>query len=104
MPLKTQLQILQESVVEKNDDYSISVTISPPVPDPEVKIHQRSDLEIKISDLRAKKSAQMALFDEEIAQIQALLDLCDQKGVIVKPAEVFVPPVIDPDVIIPDFN
>lgn len=95
---------LKNAVVAKADDYSISVTFTPPQPEPEIQIHQRATLEAKIADLRARKAAEDALYDSEIAHIQALLDLCDQQGVTVKPPVVFVPPEINPDVILPDYN
>ena len=73
--------------VKKLDDYTLEVTTTPPAPDPVVQTYDRGFLEQQLKDIQKQKDDFDAERDTEIAQVQKLLDLCDQQGVITKPIE-----------------
>ena len=68
----------------KLDDFTLEVTTTPEVT-PVVQTYDRGFLEQQKLDIQKSKDDFDSLRDAELAQVQALLDLCDQNNIIVKP-------------------
>jgi hypothetical protein len=81
-------QIKQTMSSEKIDDYTISITRQPPTPEPTINTYSRTYLEDLMAKIQLQKDTDDAQRDSEMAEVQALLDLCDEQNIQLKPIEI----------------
>ena len=71
----------------KIDDYTLSVTSTPVTPAPITQTYDRTFLENQLVAIQAQLDAFTQARQAELDEVNALLALCDEQGVISRPIE-----------------
>lgn len=72
---------------KKLDDFTLQVVSTPVIPDPITKTYDRGFLENQLVEIQKQLDDYTSARQAELDEVNTLLALCDEQGIVVKPVE-----------------